>query len=85
MPYIKKQDREALDKAIAPLASMLSVRGLGDLNYVITKLVIGRARSVHYSEMATWIGTLECAKLELYRRMVAPYEDKKKEENGDVY
>jgi hypothetical protein len=27
---------------------------------------------------------LECCKLEIYRRLVAPYEDKKKDENGDV-
>jgi hypothetical protein len=31
------------------------------------------------------IGVLECAKLELYRRVAAPYEDAKCEDNGDVY
>jgi len=31
------------------------------------------------------MGVLECIKQEFYRRAVAPYEDKKKEENGDVY
>ena len=31
------------------------------------------------------IGVLECAKLELYRRVAAPYEDDKIDENGDVY
>ena len=31
------------------------------------------------------IGVLECVKQEFYRRMVAPYEDKKCEENGDVF
>ena len=29
-------------------------------------------------------GALENAKLEIYRRMVAPYEDEKIVENGDV-
>ena len=28
---------------------------------------------------------LECAKLELYRRLAAPYEDEKRKETGDVY
>ena len=28
---------------------------------------------------------LECAKLELYRRVAAPYEDEKIDQNGDVY
>lgn len=31
------------------------------------------------------IGALEAAKLEFYRRVVAPYEDKKIFDNGDVY
>lgn len=30
-------------------------------------------------------GAIECAKLEFYRRVAAPYEDKKIAENGDVY
>jgi len=31
------------------------------------------------------IGVLECAKLELYRRVAAPYEERKRIENGEVY
>lgn len=31
------------------------------------------------------MGALEGAKLELYRRKIGIYEDKKIEENGDVY
>ena len=31
------------------------------------------------------LGAVECAKLELYRRAVVPYEKKKIKENGDVY
>jgi len=30
-------------------------------------------------------GVLENVKQEMYRRLAAPYEDKKAEENGDVY
>ena len=30
------------------------------------------------------MGVLECCKLEFYRRVAAPYEDIKIEENGDV-
>lgn len=36
----------------------------------------------HYNEV---IGVLECAKLEMYRRCVAGYEDMKINVNGDVY
>jgi hypothetical protein len=31
------------------------------------------------------LGALEGAKLEFYRRVAAPYEDQKIQENGDVY
>jgi len=42
-------------------------------------------KGVKYATLNTVIGVLECAKLELYRRVVADYEDQKCEENGDVY
>jgi hypothetical protein len=38
-----------------------------------------------YKNINQAIGALECAKLELYRRVAAPYEDKKALINGDVY
>ena len=31
------------------------------------------------------MGVFDCAAREFYRRVVAPYEDKKIMENGDVY
>ncbi len=31
------------------------------------------------------MGALEGSKLEFYRRIAAPYENKKMKENGDVY
>jgi len=80
MPYITKERRRDLfsgDFAKTP----------GELNYAITQLVLGYKIDdppsyTYYNEV---IGVLECVKLELYRRMVAPYEDKKREENGDVF
>jgi hypothetical protein len=61
---------------------------LGELNYVITKTCLDyldTADNPGYAEYNEVIGVLECAKLELYRRAVAPYEDKKIVQNGDVY
>ena len=40
---------------------------------------------VEYARINELIGVLECAKLELYRRIAVPYEDTKIAENGDVY
>jgi len=77
MPYI---EREARDGAF------VNPEKPGELNYAITQLIIdylyGRTSYAAFNEV---IGVLECAKLELYRKMVAPYEDKKCAENGDVY
>ena len=39
----------------------------------------------NYVKLNELIGVLECAKLELYRRVASPYEDEKVESNGDVY
>ena len=61
----------------------------GDLNYVITQVVrqyLNReGMTINYTQLNEVIGVLECAKLELYRRLAVPYEDKKIIANGDVY
>lgn len=81
MPYIKQEDRVALyfEPSDTPQTP-------GELNFVITSIA-HRYIQEHgqtYGVFNSVIGALECAKMELYRRRVAPYEDKKIEENGDV-
>jgi len=84
MPYITQGARRRLTIAEGeePIPE-----SSGELNYVITKLVDGYLKRVgmNYASLNSVIGVLECAKLELYRRIVIPYENKKKLENGDVY
>ena len=85
MPYIDQPARARLGAGDTPASP-------GELNYAITMLVdaylprstetAGRLRYAHLNEA---IGVLECAKLELYRRVAAPYEDEKITESGDVY
>lgn len=84
MPYIKQEDREALQ--IRP------PQNAGELNYELTRIVqiylygdSNRDYQTSYQRFNDAIGALEGCKLELYRRLVAPYEDKKVIENGDVY
>ncbi|MGH9339677.1 MAG: DUF6899 family protein [Acidobacteriota bacterium] len=60
----------------------------GELNYAITKLVddyVIRKGGIRYMHINEVIGALECAKLELYRRVAVPYEDQKIRSAGDVY
>jgi hypothetical protein len=81
MPYIKPEAREALERY------PLSIADAGELNYMITRTINTylRGRDVRYTRYNDVIGALECAKLEIYRRLIAPYEDAKQLENGDVY
>lgn len=79
MPYINRSRRMDLVQGAQPVTT-------GELNYLVTKLItkwLGKDPS--YAAINAVIGVLECAKLELYRRIAAPYEDTKIEQNGDVY
>lgn len=58
----------------------------GELNFLITQLVLEYlGEDYNYDAINSAVGALECAKLELYRRVAVPYEDQKISENGDVY
>lgn len=79
MPYIKKEDRPKDGEPFVPTTA-------GELNFLITTFCDAfLGANARYSDYNTVIGVLECAKLELYRRRVAKYEDLKCAENGDVY
>ena len=91
MPYIREERRQELYPLISKVAgeiqaaveSGIGKRG-GEVNFVICSLVdmlYGR----NYTELSAAIGDVECAKLEVYRRLLAPYEDVKILENGDVF
>ena len=89
MPYIKQEERPIY----SPNAyAVPSAETSGQLNYQITELVSAFLNDPEppftrrsYAKYNEAIGALECAKLELYRRLIAPYENDKIEENGDVY
>ena len=87
MPYINPDKRAAFDSLLDKFHGI--IWSGGELNYVITRLVDDVLASfggpAGYEDYNAMIGVLECAKLELYRRRVAPYEDKKMLENGDVF
>jgi len=84
MPYIKQERREALAWTDSEFPATP-----GELAYIITRTLIEYAAlncpTENFQCITDLLGALEAAKLEFYRRVVAPYEDKKREENGDVY
>lgn len=78
MPYVDQETRDELERRTAGTS--------GELNFNVTRLLrefLGANPS--YDDFNTAIGVLECAKLELYRRLIVPYEDSKIIDNGDVY
>lgn len=88
MPYIKKEVRENIDWIIDNLASELITKGVaGNMNYALFKLYckleqLGEVSN--YKEKSRFLAELhECAE-EIRRRKLAPYEDEKIEQNGDV-
>ncbi|MEP7326868.1 MAG: hypothetical protein ABI836_13025 [Gemmatimonadota bacterium] len=81
MPYIAAERRRAITDGSLP-------KDPGELNYAITALVdrfLKDKNGFRYADLNEAIGAIECAKLELYRRVAAPYEDRKIAEAGDVY
>ncbi len=87
MPYIKPDRRNQLDPIINDLDDELRRLGDqdGDLNYAVTRLVLGRwRRGGRYVTANALMGVLSCVAREFYRRHVVPYENQKAVENGDV-
>lgn len=81
MPYIKPELRERL------LGESVPPSNVGELNYAISfeihNYLMNRG-GINYTNLNEVIGVLECAKAEFLRTVVAPYEDKKRFENGSV-
>ena len=91
MPYLIQEDRESLDQEgydnLLQYLVTLDIKDfLGVINYMVFKAVRRwiKTNGQKYWIFAGLVGTLLCCILEIYRRLVAPYEDKKIEQNGDV-
>jgi hypothetical protein len=88
MPYVHETSRVQVDREIEALAAALpEIDNLGFggmLNYTICRLLV-LAKPERYAHYERFIGALECAKLEIYRRALADLEDRKMGENGEVF
>lgn len=84
MPYIKQEDRKYFREFLKNIPYIPSG---GFLNYVITKICLKciKDNGESYKTYNDVVGALECCRQELYRRKIAPHEDIKIKENGDVY
>lgn len=80
MPYIAENLRKNLELDMFP-------EKVGELQYCIA-ILINRflwEKKQDYQDMNDVIGALSGAQMEFYRRVVAPFEDQKRHDNGDVY
>jgi hypothetical protein len=94
MPYISQEKRQYLDESIDGVRKALAEIEMdysgdnnaeGNLNYVISSLLAKIYSRGNYRDINDVVGVLECAKMEYYRKVAAPYEDEKATENGKVY
>ena len=81
MPYIPEDFRPEVYASSARVP-----QNAGELNYQITMLLHAYMDSngTNYQNMNDVMGALVGAQAEFYRRIAAPYEDIKIQENGDV-
>jgi hypothetical protein len=79
VPYITEARRKAIGEGA-------NIKTAGELNYVFTAMSLEYLETgTNYQKINDILGALEGCKLEMYRRLAAPYEDTKIKENGDVY
>lgn len=82
MPYVKRSERERLNKIVEEMKRQ-TVRPNGEINYILFKY-FKDCSPTSYNDIKIYIAELtECGE-EIRRRFLVPHEDKKIEENGDV-
>jgi hypothetical protein len=86
MPYIKPQCRPALDPIIDGLLKRLREIKCkrGDLNYVVTRLVVEALNKNSYHSISDCVSVLRDSADEIARRLLGPYEDTAILKNGDM-
>ena len=87
MPYIDQEIRDYYDPGIEEILSKIDrLTTPGDVSYIISRILLHyiSINDKNYQFLEGIIGKLDLISYELKRRMIAPYEDQKIEENGDL-
>lgn len=87
MPYIVFNKRQEFNQVLNELHKIRSSLDPGSMNYLITSIfsMYLKENGTNYERLNAIEGVLFCSAQEIYRRIIADYEDSKKDENGDVF
>lgn len=82
MPYVKQEIRKELDEVVE-FMKQKGVKPDGKLNYILYKFCLDTV-DPSYNNFKNYLAELHESEEEIRRRILAAYEDSKKQENGDV-
>ncbi len=87
MPYIPQTRRDEIDLELIAERLNWVPENAGELNFLVSSFIANyiKTEGLKYAVVNEMIGALECAKMELNRVIIGPYEDIKIAENGPVY
>mgnify|MGYP006935496242 CR=1 FL=1 len=87
MPYIPAQQRNIVEAILGDEKLDFVPVNAGELNFIVSTFINNYivANGLSYAVVNEMVGALECAKMELNRVIIGPYEDLKIRENGPVY
>lgn len=88
MPYIADHETRAeLMRLVAEaIETSDAAESVGTFTYFLTMACVEYLAysELKFQRLAEVVAALECTKLELYRRIVVPYEDRARRKHGDV-
>lgn len=96
MPYLADDHKAEIEKVtdLEHDACYIASKNTSDfagavnyINFLIAKRRFdneGKTEFKRYFQFALWVGTMLCCVFEVYRRLIAPYEDGAIKRNGDV-
>lgn len=87
MPYIPHAQRNSVEIELQCAGLSFIPENAGELNFLISTFIANyiKEHGLKYAIVNEMVGALECAKMELNRVIIGPYEDQKILENGPVY
>ena len=87
MPYIPQDKRSNIDEHVTPIVDYIKSLPVekqdGALNYAVTRM-LNDIYGSKYFDYNRAMGVVSNIQSEFFRRKVAPYEDTKIQENGDI-